>query len=82
MPCLAAAGPSRAEVPITALESTPAASLVPLLGSSLIGSLPSARVVFQSDRGFPWGEWAGKRKRKKINYSLSESLTVILCIII
>lgn len=58
VPCLSTAAPSRAEVPLNALTSTPAASLVPLLGSSLIGSLPSARVLFQSDRGFPWGEWS------------------------
>lgn len=33
VPCLTAAAPSRAEVPINALKSTPAASLVPLLGA-------------------------------------------------
>lgn len=64
-PCLTAAAPSRAEVPINALKSTPAASPVPLLGSSLIGSLLSARVIFQSDRGFPWGEWGGGGGEKK-----------------
>lgn len=57
-------------VPIDALKSTPASSLVPLLGSSLIGSLPSVREIFQSDRGFPWGEWGGEERGEKINYSL------------
>lgn len=65
VPCLTAAAPSRAEVPINALKPTLAASLVPLLRSSWIGSLPSARVLFQSDRGFPWGEWGRGRGGKE-----------------
>lgn len=84
MPGLAAAAPGGAEGPITTLKPAPALTLqpapaappAPLLGDSLIGSLPPARVIFQSDRGFSSG--GKKEKRKKINYSLSESFTVIL----
>lgn len=72
-PGLAAAAPGRAEGPFTALKPAPALRLqpmpaaptVPFLGDPLIGSLPPARVIFQSDRGFSWEPGRGRKKEKK-----------------
>jgi len=78
----AVAAPSRAEGPITAVKLLPLAccsqDLLPPRHQhkgALTSSLPLTRVMFQSSRGFSCG-------KKNIYYSLSESFTVILWIII